>query len=87
MPLGNFRCDLLVPHSTTRAVLSALIALRHNSTYSVLQMREGDASMYVVRVRREGVHRIAAILSTSGATPLQALKDAAQRGTTACFAT
>ncbi len=76
VPLGNFRCDLLVRQSTTRVVLSACIALRHRSTYSIIQMRENGASMYVCRVKREGVHRVAAILSTNGETPLQSLKQA-----------
>ncbi len=76
VPIGEFRCDLFVRQSTTRAVLSACIALRHKSTYCIVQIREESASMYVCRVRREGVHRIAAILSTDGATPLQSLKDA-----------
>ena len=32
--------------------------------------------MFVCRVKRDELHRVAAILSTDGATPLQALKDA-----------
>jgi hypothetical protein len=75
-PLGRLRCDLLVRESNTRAVLSACIALRHRSTYSILQIREDGASMFVCRVKRDDLHRVAAILSTDGATPLQALKDA-----------
>jgi hypothetical protein len=76
VPVGDFRCDLFLRQSTTRAVLCACIALRHRSTYSIIQIREDGASMYVCRVKREGLHRVAAILSTSGATPLQSLKDA-----------
>ena len=82
--VGDFRCDLLVRQSTTRAVLSACIALRHRSTYSIIQMREEGASMFVCRVKRKGIHRVAAILSTNGETQLKA-EDAALRGTRACF--
>ena len=42
-PLGKLRCDLLVRESNTRAVMSACIALRHRSTYSILQIREDGA--------------------------------------------
>jgi len=75
-PLGRLRCDLLVPRSTTRAVLRACIALRHGNSYSILQIGDSGASMYVCRVQRDGVHRVAAILSTNGETPLRSLKDA-----------
>lgn len=76
VPLGRLRCDLFVKESNTRAVLSACVALRHKDSYSILQIREDGASMFVCRVKRDGIHRVAAILSTNGATPLQSLKDA-----------
>ena len=76
VPLGRLRCDLFVKESNARAVLSACVALRHKSSYSILQIREDGASMYVCKVKRDGVHRVAAILSTNGATPLQSLKQA-----------
>ena len=77
LPVGDIRCDLFVRESTTRAVISACIALRHADSYSIVQLREDGASLYVCRVKHDGVHRVAAILSTSGATPVRALKQAA----------
>ena len=75
-PLGKFRCDLLARKSSMRAVLAACYALRKKDTYSILQIRKDDVSMFVCRIRDDKAHDIVAVLSTTESTPLLAVEKA-----------
>lgn len=74
-PWGGFACNLLAKQSTCASVKAACHALEYKDAYSVVQLRrDGDASMYVCRMRSKEKHEIVSILSTGILTPLRAVE-------------
>ena len=74
-PWGGFSAQLLAKQSTCASVKAACHALEFNDAYSIVQLRhDGDASMFVCRVRSKEKHEIVSILSTGILTPLRAVE-------------
>lgn len=76
-PWGSFSAQLLMKQSCSQAVKVACSALEFPDSYSILQLRaQGEASMFVCRVRSKEQHEIVSILSTKRCTPLLAAERA-----------
>jgi hypothetical protein len=74
-PWGGFSAHLLSKQSTCASVKVACHALEFKDAYSIVQLRDdGDASMFVCRIRSSEEHEIVSILSTGILTPLRAVE-------------
>ncbi len=76
VPRAALRRDVLVRHSSEADVNRACMALRHSSSYCVVQMGSDGIALYVCRAcaRHPHRHQLMAMLSTRREAPLASLR-------------